>query len=169
MPNFLMAVFCGIISTITMDLGSVILTQVRMTDYVQFRMIGRYANGFLRGRLLYDNPMSVEATRFEFAKGIVGHYLIGVFLASLFIFIIAQIKLNAHLLIQAIGYGVISLAIPWVLLSPALGLGLAAKKVPEPNRSKMLRANVVNHVLYGIGLYVGVSLYQYFLNMPSFV
>jgi hypothetical protein len=39
----------------------------------------------------------------------------------------------------------------WFLLQPGLGLGVAASRLPHPNRVRAL--NLAAHVVFGLGLY----------------
>ncbi len=50
----------------------------------------------------------------------------------------------------ALGYGVLTNVFPWLLMFPAMGLGIMG--LAAPPELMLLRSSFLNHVLYGIGI-----------------
>jgi hypothetical protein len=47
--------------------------------------------------------------------------------------------------------GIASVAAPLLLMLPAMGLGFAASKAPNPAKARL--RSLVTHIVFGVGLY----------------
>lgn len=55
-------------------------------------------------------------------------------------------------------YGIVTVAFPFFILQPSLGLGVAGSRTPKPAQTRL--KSLVTHTVFGAGLYVcalGVS------------
>lgn len=48
--------------------------------------------------------------------------------------------------------GLGTVAIPFLVMQPSFGLGIAASKTPNPTQSRL--RSLMNHAVFGLGLYV---------------
>jgi hypothetical protein len=59
-------------------------------------------------------------------------------------------------LVSAVLFGLITLLSPWLLMQPALGLGIFASKAPRPALVRM--QNLMIHIIFGLVLYYSYQL-----------
>ena len=57
-------------------------------------------------------------------------------------------------------FGIATVFFPWFWLLPSIGIGFMASK--SPNRSQIIRTNLINHTNFGIGLLIWVALFHRF-------
>jgi hypothetical protein len=56
-------------------------------------------------------------------------------------------------LLPAVLYGVATIAFPFLVMQPSLGLGVASSKAARPAQARL--KSLGTHTIYGIGLYIG--------------
>ena len=54
-------------------------------------------------------------------------------------------------ILPALAVGIGSVAAPFLLMQPGMGLGIAARRMPHPGAARL--RSLVTHLLFGIGLY----------------
>jgi hypothetical protein len=60
--------------------------------------------------------------------------------------------------LPAVMFGIVSVLVPYLIMQPSFGLGIAASKAPEPTSARL--RSLMAHTAFGVGLYVcavGVS------------
>ena len=82
----------------------------------------------------------------ECLAGWTAHYTIGIALAAGFVHAVPEQTLTS-----ALAYGAATVVFPFVILHPALGLGVAASRAPRPFVARL--KSVATHVVFGLGLY----------------
>jgi hypothetical protein len=92
---------------------------------------------------------------YERAIGWSTHYLVGVVYAALYL-VISTVLSRTPDVYSATLFGAVTVAAPWLILQPGLGAGYFASRTPKPNRTRML--NLLSHLVFGIGLYLGWTL-----------
>ena len=55
-------------------------------------------------------------------------------------------------LIPALAVGIVTVAVPMLILQPGMGAGIAARRTPRPNAARL--QSLVTHAVFGGGLYV---------------
>lgn len=90
--------------------------------------------------------------RYQCAVGWIAHDTVGVTLAFVFVALARDGWLTRPTALPALGYGLGTVLFPFLILQPALGLGVASPRSPNPwlARSRSL----VTHRVFGVGLYV---------------
>ena len=61
-------------------------------------------------------------------------------------------------LLPALLFGMVSVLVPYLIMQPSFGLGIAASRTPNPTQARL--RSLVAHATFGAGLYVcavGVS------------
>lgn len=98
--------------------------------------------------------------RHEYLLGWNAHYSVGVIFSFSFILMVGQNWLAQPQFPSALSFGVITVLIPFLIMQPAMGLGIAASKTPQPfiNRIKSL----INHSIFGCGLFLTATLFNFF-------
>jgi hypothetical protein len=57
--------------------------------------------------------------------------------------------------VSAIAFGLATIVAPWLVMQPALGLGVMAARAPKPAATRAV--NLSNHTVLGLGLCLGTT------------
>ena len=104
-------------------------------------------------RFVHENIADAMPVRGELAIGWLAHYLVGIVYGLLVVAIwsfqgVTYPTLGAPFLIGL----VLATCAAWFVMQPGMGLGVAARKTPDPLRVRL--RTIVNHVVFSFGLYV---------------
>ena len=148
----------GVGATLTMDLWSALLRSmgVRTLDYA---MLGRWLGHALQGICWHSNIQNAVPIRGEALTGWLLHYLSGIVLAAGLVWWQGAQWSVSPTLLPALAWGAISVLLPWLLLQPALGAGIAASRLPAPWRQRAL--GLLSHLVFGWGLFVTAGLLKW--------
>ena len=94
--------------------------------------------------------------------GWVAHYSIGVVFALLFVSVASWNWLEHPTLLPALAFGVVTTLVPYFVMQPAFGLGIAASKTPRPAQARI--KSLMTHTVYGVGLYLWAMLLRPLLS-----
>lgn len=47
--------------------------------------------------------------------------------------------------------GLVTVAVPWLVMQPGFGMGIAASRTPNPTAARL--RSLVTHLVFGLGLY----------------
>lgn len=147
----LSALLIGIGATLLMDGWNILLKRafgVRSLDYC---MLGRWIR-HMPVAFRHSNIAAARERRGECAAGWVAHYSIGVTLALVFVRTAPDDWLASPTLWPAVLFGLVTVAFPLLVLQPALGLGIASSRAPNPLLARA--KSVGTHVVFGLGLYL---------------
>ena len=156
------ALFIGVVATIAIDLWALVLQfgfGIRKTDW---GMVGRWFGHIYMSRVVVHESIAEAApvTR-ERAVGWIAHYVIGVFYAWAYLYIV-QILLSARpTLVSAIAFGLVTLVAPWFVMQPGMGLGIFACRAPNPLIPRL--TSLFAHTIFGASLYLGWRLAELLL------
>jgi hypothetical protein len=117
------------------------------------------------GSFMHASIVDAPKMDSECAVGWIAHYFIGAAYALVFVAIVSGNWLAQPTLIPALLFGIVSVLVPYLIMQPAFGLGIAASKTPQPTRVRL--RSLMAHTSFGVGLYataVGVS---YALRLPG--
>jgi hypothetical protein len=53
---------------------------------------------------------------------------------------------------SALIFGIVTVAIPFFVMHPSFGLGVASSKAPNPTQARL--RSLMSHAVFGVGLYV---------------
>lgn len=151
MNGWIAAVRVGTLATATMDLGSLLLRRFAGVPVPNYAMVGRWVGHMAGGRFRHAAIAAAPAVRGERALGWTVHYLTGIAFAALLLAICGLEWLRAPTLAPALAVGLASVAAPFLLMQPAMGAGIAARRTPDPATAR--RRSLINHALFGLGLY----------------
>jgi hypothetical protein len=144
-------VVIGVGATVVMDLWALFLALVAGEPKANWAPVGRWFYHAGRGRLFHESISDAAPFANENALGWIGHYAVGIVYGVALAVMAGPDWLAAPTLQPALLWGVVTVAAGWFLLQPGLGLGVAASKLPNPNRVRAL--NLAAHVAFGLGLY----------------
>jgi Protein of unknown function (DUF2938) len=159
MPDSLDLVVRGIAMGVTgsalMDLWSAVLRRRFGIPTLDYRLLGRWIGGFRTGRFVHDPIATAPPVRGERALGWAAHYAIGVGFAFLLLVISGPAWPAAPTPGPALAVGIGTIVAPWLVMQPAMGIGIAASRSPNPVATRL--RNLGTHTVYGVGLYVAAA------------
>ncbi len=141
----------GVGATLAMDLWAILLAVVFGEPKANWAPVGRWFYHAGRGQLFHESISDAAPFANENALGWIGHYAVGIVYGILLAFFVGLDWFAAPTLVPALVWGIVTVAAGWFLLQPGLGLGVAAARLPHPNRVRAL--NLAAHVVFGLGLY----------------
>ncbi|MCR8550086.1 DUF2938 domain-containing protein [Salipiger sp. P9] len=151
-PLLCSALLLGTGATLVMDLTALFRRRVLGVSGLDYALLGRWLGHLPRGRLIHRPIAASPKIPGERALGWALHYLTGIVFAALFLWIVAPGWLAAPTPLPALGFGLLTLAAPFLVLQPCLGAGLAARNTPNPWRAR--RGSAVSHLSFGLGLWL---------------
>ncbi len=122
-----------------------------------WHLVGRWVAYLGRGIFRHNDIDKVLAMRSEFAVGWIFHYLVGVYFAAIYLIILAAPPERFPSLWNALAFGLITVLLPWLILTPGQGGGFFASKTDRPNFNRITSLSA--HAVFGIGLYLGALIY----------
>ena len=153
---FLSPIFIGIGATLTFDLWGLFLHHAFKIAPSNFCLVGRWILYMPEGLFQHANIGSVPQKSAECTVGWITHYMIGIAFAAAFIALAGTKWIEHPTLIPALVFGFITVSAPLFIMQPALGLGVSASKTPNPVQARL--RSLINHIVFGFGLYIFVLL-----------
>lgn len=162
LPHLLFGIAIGLGATATMDLWNLLLKRGFGIPSLDYCLLGRWILHIPRGTLRHARIADAAPVSRECAAGWIGHYSIGTVLAFAFV-TLAPDDWSVHpTLLPALLWGVGTVVLPFFVLQPALGLGLASSRSPSPARARL--KSLATHTVFGIGLFACAVLARYLLR-----
>lgn len=118
--------------------------------------MGRWVGHWPRGRFVHARIADATPVPGELALGWAFHYFVGMAHGVLLVAIWGLAWVRHPTLFPTLLFGLGLLVAPFFIMDPALGAGIAASKSPNPAASRM--RSVMNHAVFGIGLYLSALL-----------
>lgn len=146
----------GIGATALLDLWALFLNRAFGIPLANWAMVGRWFAYLPRGRFMHNTIADTPPVSNELAIGWIMHYLIGALFAALVILIWGLDWARYPTLLPALIVGVVTVGCGWFILQPGMGFGLAASK--RPNASQVRLIGLINHVVFGLGLWLAALL-----------
>ncbi|UCE25471.1 MAG: DUF2938 family protein, partial [Candidatus Zixiibacteriota bacterium] len=129
MINLLEMVLMGVVATLFMDLLAILLAKMKIIrPSVGAEVVGRWALYTLRGKFIHDDIYKTPALNNEKSAALVSHYLIGIVLAGIYLFLELKVPTIRHQPWAALIFGLATVLLPWLWLYPSIGLGFLASK-----------------------------------------
>lgn len=153
----------GGFATCIMDLLAGFLVRRKIIwSFITPEAVGRWFLYLLRGKIVHKDIEKTPPLKNEKLWCLISHYLIGVLLAGVYLFLENQAPIIGNHVWIALIFGIGTVFLPWFWLLPSVGLGFMASK--SPNRPLVLRTNLVNHTNFGVGLFIwGALFHRFFL------
>lgn len=142
----------GLGATVIMDLAGLALARLGIAPLPNYALVGRWVAGMARGQIVHAAIAAAAPARGERALGWAVHYGVGIVFAALLLGLCGSGWLRQPSLAPALAFGLATVAAPFLLMQPAMGAGLAARRTPDPAAAR--RRSLLNHLLYGLGLYL---------------
>ena len=123
---------------------------------LDYAMLGRWCGHWLKGRWFHAPIQKSPAIRAEKWLGWLLHYLTGVVFAALWLALCGPWPSVGSALV----FGIATVLLPWLVMQPALGAGLAASRTARPWQSRGI--SLATHAVFGLGMWGAVWLLQVF-------
>ena len=156
------AIVIGVGATVVIDLWAILLQRLFRIPPANWALVGRWFGHFPHGRFVHDSIVQASPIRGELAIGWIAHYLIGIGYAALLLAIWGVSWARSPTLLPPLILSLAALVAPLFLMQPGMGAGIAGSKTPNPNATRL--RSVLNHTVFGLGLYVSALLSAQVVN-----
>jgi len=150
--SLISAILIGLGATLTTDLWSVFLKRVFKIAAPNYCQVGRWLRHMSEGTFRHSNITSAPQKNAECVVGWIAHYLIGITFAVTFVALAGKDWLQHPTLLSALAFGIGTVLMPFFIMQPSFGLGLAASKTSNPAQARL--RSLMNHITFGVGLYL---------------
>ena len=146
------AVLIGLGATLAIDLWGLLLKRGFGIVSLNYCLLGRWLLYMPEGTLVHPSIAAARPKAYECPVGWSAHYLIGTGLALAFVLVASTGWLERPTLVPALVFGVVTVAVPWLVMQPSFGLGIAASRAPNPTQARL--KSLMTHTVFGLGLYL---------------
>ena len=146
-------VVMGIVATAATDLWALLLRRLGRPT-LDYALLGRWIGHWRAGRWRHDAIR--VAVRHERVLGWCAHYAIGIAMAGALVAIAGSGWLRQPTLGMALGFGVATALLPFLVMQPAFGAGIAAARTPRPWPARL--QSLATHAVFGAGLFAGAAI-----------
>jgi Protein of unknown function (DUF2938) len=159
------AVLVGIGAIVIMDIWNIVLQHMLNISSLNFCLVGRWLSHMPSGTFMHTNIAMAAKRPAECAIGWTAHYLIGVFFALLLVFLTSGRWLEQPSFLPALLMGIGTVPIPYFIMQPALGFGIAAAKTSHPTQARL--KSLMTHTIFGVGLYLSALPVSYLIHLSA--
>lgn len=142
-------------ATLLSDLWGQLVRLLTGIAPLDWRLVGRWL-GHMPEQFHHDNIGKASPVTGEAILGWTAHYLIGVMLAATLLVICGVDWVKTPQVLDALGFGLATVVLPFFIMQPALGAGIAARHTPHPMRARFL--SLCTHGAFGMGLWCSAQL-----------
>ena len=150
--HIVMVIAVGLGATAVLDLWSLLLKRWLGVPSPNYCLVGRWLRYMPEGIFRHKGIAASPRKSLECSVGWTAHYLIGVAFAVALVLVVSAEWLRKPSLTPALIFGIASVAVPFLVMHPAFGLGIAASSAPNPTQARL--RSLLAHSVFGIGLYV---------------
>ena len=162
---FLGAVFVGLGATLFMDAWALFLKHAFGIPSANYCLVGRWLGHMPEGTFMHTSIAAAPQKRSECTVGWIAHYVIGTVYALVLVALVPGSWLARPTLWPALLFGIGSVLVPYVIMQPSFGLGIAASKAPNPMQARL--RSLMAHGAFGVGLYVSAVGLSYVLRVRA--
>ncbi len=146
------AFLIGTLATMVMDIWRWLRPAVFGTR-PNYDMVGRWLLHMRHGQFRHTAIGHSPSQKGERITGWLAHYLTGIAYAMLLLAFAGTAWVSRPTLGPALTIGLATVAAPFLLMQPGMGMGVAAANTPRPYRARM--QSLTTHLVFGLGLYLG--------------
>ena len=159
--SLISAILIGLGATLTTDLWALFLKHFFRITAPNYCLVGRWLLYMPEGIFRHSSITSTPQKNAEGMVGWIAHYMIGITFAIAFVAWVGNNWLQHPTLFPAILFGIVTVLMPFFIMQPAFGLGLAASKTSNPTQARL--RSLMNHTSFGVGLYLFALLVNWLL------
>ena len=162
--NFTLGVMViGIGSSFVMDLWNLFLKRTFGIPSLNYCLLGRWLRHMPEGTFRHASISDSPQKTLECTVGWIAHYAIGIVLAFVFVSVTSGDWVGQPTLLPALLYGVGTVVFPLFIMQPALGLGFASSRTPNPIQARL--KSLATHTVFGVGLWLCALGVKYLLGI----
>ena len=150
--HFLVATIVGVGATLVMDLWAVLLKRTFSIPSLNYCLVGRWLRHMPEGTFKHVSIATAPQKGFECTVGWIAHYVIGAVFALVLVAFASGGWLARPTLLPPLLFGIGTVLVPFLIMQPSFGLGIAASKVSNPTQARL--KSLMTHTVFGVGLYV---------------
>jgi len=144
------AIALGIGATMVMDVWMLIRKRAFGIAALDYALVGRWFATLARGKFRHKSIAGSPSVPGERVVGLLAHHASGIVFAGLLLAIWGIDWIRQPTLAPALIVGIGSVAAPFLLMQP--GMGIAARLTPRPAFARL--NSLVTHAVFGVGLYM---------------
>ncbi|WFC43141.1 DUF2938 domain-containing protein [Pseudoxanthomonas sp. SE1] len=152
----------GIGATLAMDAWGLLRRALFGVPVADYALVGRWLGHMRAGRFRHDAIARSASVRGERTLGWCAHYLTGIAFAGVLPLVWGVAWLRDPTPGPALLVGLVTVAVPFLLMQPGMGAGVAASRTPRPGIARM--HSLLNHLMFGAGLYLSALLVRPFFS-----
>jgi len=145
------AVLIGIGATALIDLWALLLRRAFGVASLDYALAGRWLGHMPAGRFTHASIAAAPGIRGERLMGWGAHYAIGVLFAAMLLAACGLDWIRQPSPGPALVFGILTVAAPFFVMQPGMGIGIAASKTPKPGLARL--RSLATHSIFGFGLY----------------
>lgn len=146
------SIILGVGATLFMDIWALFMKKAFDMPSLDYALVGRWIGHMPQGKFSHSPIMASKPTGGERPLGWFAHYLIGILFAAALLAVVGHGWLMAPTILPALLTGLLTITMPFLLMQPAFGFGVAASKTPMPNVARL--RSLQAHLSFGFGLYL---------------
>lgn len=147
-----LAVAVGLGATLVMDVVAIVLNRAFNVPLPNMCLVGRWVRYMPDGVFTHGSIAKAPSKSAECTVGWIAHYVIGAIFAIILVLLVSPAWLRQPTLLPPLIFGVVTVAVPFFVMHPSFGMGVAASKTANPAQARL--RSVMNHAIFGLGLYV---------------
>jgi len=141
----------GVFSTIVMDLGEeTVKALFPLKESMKPQYLGRWILNMFEGVFTHDNIQTATQFKFEIPVAISFHYLTGIFLVGIFLWLRNHKNIIPNSKYMGLVYGWVTIFLPWLIMFPVLGFGFFGLGAGVGINN--IIASIIAHSFYGLGI-----------------
>jgi len=145
----------GVGATAVMDVWAAIQRAMGIPT-LDYAMVGRWAGHLWRGRFVHAGIGKAAPIPGERPLGWGLHYAVGIAFAALLVGVRGAAWLHDPAWVPAVAVGMATVVVPFFVMQPAMGAGMAVSRTPAPWTSRL--RSLLTHAVFGGGLYLSAML-----------
>lgn len=150
------AALVGIGGTVILDIYAALVQRLLGTPATNWKMVGRWIGHMPKGEFVQPNIGQAGPVPGEHALGWIFHYAIGIGYGLLLVAIWGTGWLEAPAISAPLILALALLVLPYFVMMPGMGMGIAASRTPKPYVARLKSA--VSHSVFGSGMYLTARL-----------
>jgi hypothetical protein len=150
--RIIFAIGIGLGATLFMDGWALFLRRAFNIASLNLCFLGRWLLHMPDGVFRHPSIAAAQHKPRECSVGWIAHYTIGATLAVAFVLLVSPTWLASPTVLPALAWGIVTVVIPFFVMQPSLGLGIASAKTAHPARARL--RSMMTHTVYGLGLYL---------------
>ena len=135
-----------------MDVWALILKGAFRIALPNYCLIGRWFCHMPQATFAHPNISKAAPKPLECIVGWISHYAIGAMYALVFLVLVSASWLAHPTFSPALLFGLVTVIVPFLVMQPAFGFGIAASRTPNPAQARL--KSLIAHAAFGVGLYV---------------